>query len=71
MSSIIADIDDLAFVKQAMQEVTTNCYSIGLHWGIDPTVLDQIKMDNRRDVEARFTSIIAEWLKNPPRYREQ
>ena len=45
-------------------DVKTSWNGIGLHWGIDVVVLDAIKETHRRDVEGRFTGVIAEWLKN-------
>lgn len=61
---VLTGISELAFVRQAMSAVMINWYSIGLHWGIHVDVLDQIKANHRKDLDACFTSAIAEWLTN-------
>lgn len=45
--------------------VMTHWYDIGLQWGIDPDTLDKIKSTHKRDLDACFTDMIAEWLTQP------
>ena len=55
---------DLAFVREALACVMHKWYDIGLHWGIIADALDRIKESHRRDLEACFTDMIAQWLNN-------
>ena len=52
-------------MKQAMLPVMCSWDHVGLYWGVHPDVLDKIKGEHRRNIEACFTEMIAEWLTNP------
>ena len=57
------DIKQLAYVKAAMIRVMASWENIGIYWGIDTSDLDVIKR-TYRDIERRFTEMVAKWLQN-------
>lgn len=65
MLFLIPAIDDLVYVREKMYCVMIRWEFIGLFWGIDPDLLEQMRVRHPGDSDACLTEMITEWLKNP------